>query len=215
MVKRDMESRFLSDQESAAEVGEVPYGTRGLGKWLQNGAQSDLPVPTAYRTPSASISTTATTSLTEADVNTMMQSNWDQTGVATTLSLFCGTALKKRFSSFTQTQFGSTNVASSVRIFTESQDSRKLTASIDIYEGDFGTLELILDAFLANDTTTAAVRAARGYGVDMEQVQIGFHTAPHNKPLPDLGGGPRSLVEAIACLCYQNPLKGIKFAATS
>lgn len=213
-AKRDIEARCLSDQDSQAEVGDTPYGTRGLGKWLQATAQSDLPVDEDYRTPSASITTTATSSLTETNVNDLLASNWDVTGKQDVLSTFCGMSLKRRFASFTQTQAGSSNVMSAIRMFTETMEARKITNAVDIYEGDGGTLELILTPFLAMESS-AAVRGARGYAVDMDLVHLGFHTAPHNKPLPDLGGGPRSLIEAIWCLCYLNPKKGIKFAATS
>jgi hypothetical protein len=214
-AKRDIESRCLSDKDSQAENGETPYGTRGMGEWLKATAQTDLPVPADYRTPTSSITTTATASMTEADVNNLLASNWEQTGKQDTLTLFCGMTLKRRFAGFTQTQFASTNVAASVRMFTDTLEARKITNVVDIYEGDGGTLELILDPFLARDNATAATRNARGYAVDMDLVQLGFHTAPRNKPLPDGGGGPRSLIEAIWCLCYLNPLKGIKFAAAS
>ena len=51
MLKRDVESAFGSDHESQVESGLSPYLTRGLGKWIQSSAQTDLPVDSNYLTP--------------------------------------------------------------------------------------------------------------------------------------------------------------------
>ena len=49
----------------------------------------------------------------------------------------------------------------------------------------------------------------------MDLIQILYHTPPQRRELPDLGGGPRELVLAIASLVVKNPLGLGKFAATS
>jgi hypothetical protein len=214
MIKRDIECAFCGDRESQAQAGLNPYRTRGLGKWIQATAQSDLPVGALYLTPAASIDTTATASLTEALVNGVLASIWDQTGDDKTYQLLCGRTLKAKFSSFTQTQFGSTNVAASIRVFNATLAEKKIVATIDVYEGDFGTLELMLTAWNANESAVA-VQRARGYVLDMELVSLAYHTPLNSRPLPDMGGGPRQLLEAIAALCVTNPLGLGKFAATS
>lgn len=215
MLKRDMECAAGSDRESQAQAGLNPYRTRGLGKWIQATAQTDLPVAALYLTPAASIDTTATASLTEALVNGVVASIWDQTGEDKTYQLICGRALRARFSTFAQVQFGSTNVASAIRTLTQSANERKLTNTIDVLEGDFGTIELIPSHWLANDTATVAVRRARGYLLDMELVSLAYHTPLVSRPLDDNGGGPRHLLYSIAAVCVTNPLGLGKFAATS
>ena len=214
MLKRDMECAFCADVDSQAQSGSTPYRTRGLGIWIQNGAQTDLPVAAAYRTPTASIDTTATASLTEANVNAVLQSVWDQTGSDNTFQLICGRALRSRFSTFTQYQTAATNVMAAMRMFTQNLNERKITATIDVYEGDFGTIELLPTAWNAADQA-AAVQRARGYLLNMDLIQLLYHTPPQRKPLPDLGGGPREMVYAIAALCVLNPLGLGKFAAAS
>jgi Family of unknown function (DUF5309) len=214
MLKRDMECAFCSDHESQAQAGALPYLTRGLGKWIQNGAQTDLPVNSSYRTPTASIDTTATTSVTELIVNGVVQSVWDQTGEDKTFQLVCGRVLRSRFSTFTQYQTASTNVMAAMRMFTEEAAKRKITSTIDVLEGDFGTIELMPTHWNANESA-AAVQRARGYLLDMDLLQILYHTPPQRKPLPDLGGGPREMVYAIASMIVKNPLGLGKFAATA
>jgi hypothetical protein len=216
-MKRSMEAAFCSDQEGVEQSGSTPYKTRGLGKWIQNGAQSDLPVNSAYRTPTASINTTATASLTENNIQDMLQSLYEQTGKAQTYSLVCGPALKRQFTSFTRTQFASTNVASAIRVLNQ-KDSSKIVSSVDIFEGDFGTLELIPSLFLAKDATgagAAAVQNGRGYVLDMDMVELRYNRKPRFQELEDRGGGPRGIVDAICALCVKSPLALGKFAPTA
>ena len=215
-MMRSMEAAFCSDQEGVEQSGATPYKTRGLGKWIQNGAQSDLPVNSAYRTPTASINTTVTASLTENNIQDMLQSLYEQTGKAQTYSLVCGPALKRQFTAFTRTQFASTNVASAIRVLNQ-KDSSKIVSTVDIFEGDFGTLELIPSLFLAKDATVnpAAVQNGRGYVLDMDMVELRYNRKPRFQELEDRGGGPRGIVDAICALCVKSPLALGKFAPTA
>jgi hypothetical protein len=216
MLKRDMEATFCSDQESREQSGSNAYLTRGLGKWIQNGAQSDLPVNSAYRTPTGSVNATATASLTENNIQDMLQSLYAQTGKVSTYSLVCGPTLKRQFTSFTRTQFASTNVASAIRVLNQ-KDENKIVSTVDIFEGDFGTLELIPSLFLAADAAVnaAAVQNGRGYVLDMDMVELRYNRKPRFQELEDRGGGPRGIVDAICALCVKSPLALGKFAPTA
>lgn len=209
-IKRSMEAAFCSDQESVEQSGSTPYKTRGLGKWIQNGAQTDLPVNANYRTPTASIVTTATASLTETSVQDMLQSIYEQTGKVSTYSLICGPNLKRAFTGFTRTQFASTNVAAAIRTLNSDAESKKIVSTVDIYEGDFGTLELIPSLFLAKDGNTAE-QLSRGYVLDMDMVELRYNRKPRFQELEDRGGGPRGIVDAICALCVKSPLALGKF----
>lgn len=209
-IKRKMEAAFCSDQESQEQSGSDPYLTRGLGKWIQNGAQTDLPVNSNYRTPTASIVTTATASLTESNVQDMLQSIYEQTGKVSTYSLICGPALKRAFTGFTRTQFASTNVAAAIRTLNQEAESKKLTSTVDIFEGDFGTLELIPSLFLAKDGSTDE-QLSRGYVLDMDMIELRYNRKPRFQELEDRGGGSRGIVDAICALCVKSPLGLGKF----
>ena len=209
-IKRSMEAAFCSDQESQEQSGSDAYLTRGLGKWIQNGAQTDLPVAAAYRTPTASVNTTATASLTEANVQDVLQSIYEQTGKVSTYSLICGPNLKRAFTGFTRTQFASTNVASAIRTLNTEAESKKITSTVDIFEGDFGTLELIPSLFLAKNASSAE-QLSRGYVLDMDMVELRYNRKPRFQELEDRGGGSRGIVDAICALCVKSPLGLGKF----
>lgn len=216
-LKRSMEATFCSDQESVEQSGATPYKTRGLGKWIQNGAQGDLPVAASYRTPTTSVNTTATASLTESNIQDILQSIYEQTGKSSTYSLVCGPALKRQFTSFTRTQFASSNVAAAIRVLNQ-KDESKIVSTVDIYEGDFGTLELIPSLFLAKDASGAsasAVQNGRGYVLDMDMVELRYNRKPRFQELEDRGGGSRGIVDAICALCVKSPLALGKFAPTA
>jgi hypothetical protein len=212
-LKRDMESAFCSSNDSQEQSGTNPYKTRGLGSWISSSAQTDLPVPASFRTPSASINTTATSSLTESDVAAVLQSVYEQTGTIDTMDLVTGPNLKKRFSEFTRYSSGS-NTALSTRQYTASLNDRTVISTVDTYIGDFGTINLVPTLFNAKDAA-AAVQSARGYLLNMDMLEVRYGRRPRFQELEDQGGGPRGLVDAIAALVCWNP-KGLgKFAATS
>jgi hypothetical protein len=212
-LKRDMESAFCSSNDSQEQSGTNPYKTRGLGSWISSSAQTDLPVPASFRTPSASINTTATSSLTESDVAAVLQSVYEQTGTIDTMDLVTGPNLKKRFSEFTRYSSGS-NTALSTRQYTASLNDRTVISTVDTYIGDFGTINLVPTLFNAKDAA-AAVQSARGYLLNMDMLESRYGRRPRFQELEDQGGGPRGLVDAIAALVCWNP-KGLgEFAATS
>jgi hypothetical protein len=214
-LKRDMESAFCSDNESQEQAGVTPFKTRGLGNWINNSAQTDLPVPTAFRTPSASVNSSATTAnLTEADVAAVLQSVYEQTGTIESMDLVCGPNLKKRFSEFTRYTSGGSNTALSTRQYTAPLNDRTIINAVDAYIGDFGSITLVPTLFNAKDQA-AAVSSARGYLLNFDMLESRYGRRPRFQELEDQGGGPRGLVDAIAALVCWNP-KGLgKFAATS
>jgi hypothetical protein len=215
-LKIDIEAILGSDNDSQVATGSVPYKTRGIGSWIASGAQADTAtaVPANFRTPAASINATATASLTEANVIDVMESIFKVRRARRNYDLVCGTSLKRAFTNFIRTQTGSTNVMSSVRMFSSNVDSKKIVNTIDIYESDFGTVSLHVSTYLANGAA-AAVSAARGYVLDMDLVSIGFNRKPRMEELEDRGGGRRGFCDAIFGVAVSNPSVLGKFAATT
>ena len=216
LTKRDIELTISSDNDAQADNGTVPYLTRGLGTWIQNGAQSVLPVNSNYRTPTASINTTATASFTESDAQGVLTSIYGQTGSFKEYDCVVGTSLKRAFSNLlfttgltTTSSSSSTLVAgaTAVRTFSRDANSDAYIASVDIFEGDFGRLKLHPSLFLPN--------AFRGYVLDMELLELRYTNLPEVTELPDAGGGPARLIKAVAGLVCKNPLGLGKFAASS
>lgn len=215
-LKIDIEAIMGSDNDSVVQSGSTPYRTRGIGSWISATAQADTAtaVPAAFRTPAASINTTATGSLTESGVIDVLESIFKVRRARRNYDLVCGTSLKRAFTNFIRTQTGSTNVMSSVRTFNSNVENKKIVNTIDIYEGDFGVLSLHVSTYLANGAA-AAVSAARGYVLDMDLVSIGFNRKPRMEELEDRGGGRRGFVDAIFGVAVANPSVLGKFAATT
>lgn len=213
-LKRDLEACVGSDQDRQADDGTVPYKMRALGDWIDSSGPSD--VPASYRTPAASIDTTATASLTEPLFNAVFQSVFEQTGKRSGYSLYAGTNLKKAISGFqrvtsTATQFG-------YRV-TEDAKTREITLRVDMYQTDWGPVNIIPDLWngIVSGGTLTSQSRARGYVINPELVGIGYMQgmAMYSQEFPNLGGGPRGEVRYVATLVCKSP-KGLgKFAATS
>jgi hypothetical protein len=78
----------------------------------------------------------------------------------------------------------------------------------EVFEGDFGQLRLHPSLFLKNFTV--------GYVIpfDMVEIRYGGNVAEVTN-LPDYGGGPARLIEAVAGLCVHNPLSFGKIDMTA
>jgi hypothetical protein len=213
-LARDIESAICSDNESQEQSGATPFKTRGLGSWI-GGTTTDLPIPAAYQTPAGSINNTAMSSLTEANVQSMLQSIYTVTGQINTMVLVCGPELKRKFTEFTRFATGSDSAQElSIRTFTQPTEARKITAKVDTFEGDFGTISLLPSLFNAKDQNEAT-QLRRGYLMDPNMLELRYGRRPRFQELEDQGGGPRGLIDAICALVCWNPKSLGKFYATS
>lgn len=215
-IARDIEAVLCADQDSQAESGTLPNLTRGLGSWISNSAQSDsaTAVPSAFRTPTGSISTATTANVTDTVVQALLQSIYTQTGQRKRLTGLVGPTLKRSFTAMTQVQFGSTNVASAVRVYNAELAAGIVGASVDLFVGDFGELELVPSMYLRTDVSEAASLCS-GFILDMDSISIRYNRRPRYTPLQDGGGGPRGIIDAIVGLQVDNPLQHAKIAAAS
>lgn len=212
-LKRSVESVLCSDQDSQADTGSVPYNCRGIGKWIQSTAQTDLPVPTAYLTPTASIDATAMASLTPSIFNGVMQSQYDETGQERVRPFLLGSILKKTVSNMAGYQ---PTVGSQTGVLrTESGSETTYVRNVMSFEGDFGKYEFHLSNWLNVNSTTGVNDKYRGYALDIDMHELRFFKPWDKRELPDLGGGRRGLVECIFGQLIKNPRGGAKFAATS
>lgn len=212
-IKRDIDAACCSDNDAQADNGTVGYKTRALGSTIKATAGTVLPIDSDYLTPSASIDTTALASLTPDLVNTVMQSMYGETGDDGTFMLLCGPSLKKRFTKMVGYQ---PDVASNTAIKRTSRgDAGKWQDNIHVWEGDFGTLELVMSNFLGWNFGTGAKDNRRGYVLDMNLIELRYQQPIKFDTLPNLGGGPRGLISTILGLCVKNPKGMAKFAASA
>jgi hypothetical protein len=204
--KRDQETTLLQNGVNGQlDTGAVPYLTASLGKWIDTtGPTVPRSVAAAFRTPTGSIDTTATASVTETIVQNVLKSVFDNTGMNGEFVLFAGSTLRRAFTDFTRTA-GSAGYRS--RVFNFDGASRTITQSTTVYEGDYGTVEIVSSNFIGNDYTTAGNTGKNvGYLCDMSKLHLRSLKRPSVESLPDLGGGPRILIETVGGLQVDNPL---------
>lgn len=209
-LKRDFEALISSDQEMD---GNNPQELRGLGKWIDNAAQATNPVPDAYRTPSASIDTTATGSLTDGTIGAVIQSVYEETGEpSTSFKLVCGPRLRSAITGL-QRAVGATPYQ-----VTDNAKMHEINLRVDEYYSDFGTIFVMPSVFLGRTSGVAGLTAesrARGYLLDMDSIEVLELDAMSGYEQKDEGAGRRGYAEYLATLCVKSPLKLGKFAATA
>ena len=216
-LKRDMEATFAcTNQASQADTGTggVPYLTGSLGNWLTSTNSSNIGAcasGSVFLPAAAAIDTTASASFTEAAVQNVLTAIYGNTGVFRDYDALLGTTLKRAFTNLTAgatatTANTSTIAATSVRTFNQELSSDTFKSSIDVFEGDFGRLVLHPSTFIGQKSgSTLSAQAYKGYVIPMDMLEIRYSKLPEVLTLPDSGGGPARLVQAIAGLVVKNP----------
>jgi hypothetical protein len=203
--KRDIDKVLLSDRDSAEDRGikGAGYALMGLGRVINDGtlawSDSMTAIPADYRTPAAQIYTGTLADLDEDDFKAMLKSVADNTGEVGEFTFYAGSTLKQHisdnFGNYRANKEGYTVV---VRTQTQSIDKRKFAASVvDIYEGEFGIFDVEWEPYLPSPK--------RGYGVNMDMVQLrpGFYL--DHTEMPYQGGGKSGLIESILGYEYGDP----------
>ena len=215
-IKRDMESTFMcTNQAAQADNGSTnAYLTGSLGNWLNSTNASNIGACASgspFLPASGAVDTTASASFTEATAQNVLTAIYSATGTFRDYDCILGTTLKRAFTNLTAsgttvTLNSNSIAATSVRTFNQDLSSDTFKASIDLFEGDFGRLILHPTTFIGGKNGTAlSAQATKGYVIPMDMVEVRYAKLPQVKDLPDAGGGPARLVEAIAGLVVKNP----------
>lgn len=216
-LKRDMEATFMcSNQGAVADNGSNAYLTGSLGNWLNADSAGNIGAVasgSAFKPASGAVITTATASITEGVIQDVLTAIYGNTGTFRDYDCILGSTLKRAFTNLTASGSvanspGTTNTytQTAVRTFNQELGSDTFKASIDIFEGDFGRLILHPSTFIGGKNgTTFVSQATKGYIIPMDMVEVRYAKLPQVKQLPDAGGGPARLVEAIAGLVCKNP----------
>ena len=194
-LKRDFESAICSNQDRQAEAGAgTPYKTRGMFNWL--GTPAD--VPAAFRC--AAFDTTATQ--TETTFNSVLQELYEANGMpGGQLTLIAGPALKSQISDFSRAV---ASVQSTYQV-TQTAESKKITLSVNLYDGDFGTVAIVPSVFLSRTSGSATVDGDAGLLIDPEYVSVFTLKAESRSELEDQGGGQRGFADLIAGISCDSP----------
>ena len=217
-IKRDMESTFMCTNQPAqmdTGVGGNAYRTGSLGNWLNADNSANIGACAAgspFKPASGAIDGTAAASFVEATAQNVLTAIYSATGTFRDYDCILGSTLKRAFTNLTAS--GSVVVttpntgvaATSVRTFNQDLGADTFKASIDVFEGDFGRLILHPTQFIGSTPgTTLTATPTKGYVIPMDMVEVRYAKLPQVKNLPDSGGGPARLVEAIAGLVVKNP----------
>ena len=197
-IKRDLEAAVCSSQDRQADSGAgAPYKTRGMFKWLGVGGQpSDVP---AF---AQNVANDTTGTQTEATFNSVLQELYEANGMpGGQLTLIAGPQLKKEISDFAR-QAGGAGFSFSV---TQPAESKKITLTVNLYEGDFGTVAVLPSVFLNRTSGSSTIDGDAGLLIDPEYVAIHTLKAESNSELENQGGGRRGFCDVIAGLACHMP----------
>ncbi len=197
-VKRSIESAFCSAQDRQADAGAgAPYKTRGMLKWLGVGGQpSDIP---AF---AQNVANDTTGTQTEATFNSVLQELYEANGMpGGQLTLLAGPSLKKEISNFSR-QLAATN---GTYVVNQDAESKKITLSVNIYEGDFGNVFVTPSLFINRTSGSDTVDADAGLLIDPEYVSMMSLKAESVTELENQGGGRRGFVDVVAGLACLSP----------
>lgn len=216
----DIEAAIGSDNEMNLPTGSSGPGNgghfRGMGVWMQNGAQSINPVPEAYRMATDQIIATNLGDWTEAAFKTMMQSNYLKTGRKKSFQAVMGAKAKTATDDWTikaADQPVSTVMAFS-RTWERSAEKRMLGDVVDRLISSFGAVNIFTSNRLAAFSGTGHPER-RVYVFDPENWDLCLIQPVQYHELPDLGGGPRFYYDAMVGLRCYNPLSGGKVAVSA
>jgi hypothetical protein len=216
---RDIEVALGSDNDVQVGSGTQPNKCRGIGGWLTTAiTTSGYEVSTNFTPVAGQVNTTAAASITEAEVQTILQNTWDRGNAQDDdeYKLVCGSSLRKQFSTFTATASG-TNAYATVRTYNADLAKKVIWATVDRFEGDFGKITLLPTHWNAHTAVggTSAKNLGRGYGLKPDLWQLVWKWMPKIKPLPDQGGGERFMVHAYWGLRCFNPGGNFTFKPTA
>jgi len=193
-MKRDIEATVAGTQDRAVEDGSATaYAMRGLGNWLASATPAD--VPSAYRTPAASIHSTG--ALTESAFNGLVASIFEKTGTVDALTLVAGTTLRRTISGFARSD-GNTN--ENVFHVNQMATDKEITLSVNTYDSDFGIITII------NGNPACMPSATTGYLINPDYIGVAELMSIGSTRLPNQGGGERGFIDAALTLQVYSPL---------
>jgi len=205
-LKRNVEATLISDNEMSSEDGAgTPYKLRGLGKWLQNGAQAVNPVPSDFRTGTDSLHLTGAFS--ESTLNNLITGIYRETGSTESLTLVADTALRRKISDFAR--FGAdvadgTNAG--VRRVSYNGNEAQITLSVEVYQSDHGMVSIVN---MNPDTAPDTSNKDTGYLINPEYFGVSELIPMGSTRLPNLGAGERGYVDcALTSLVYHPQAHG-------
>jgi hypothetical protein len=202
-MSSDMEVNFLEDNDHREDNKVVGYLTRGVGSWMSTSAQALYPVDSNFRPPSASVITTAWSSVTEDGVRGMLQSIWEETKSNEMLTAWAGSDAIKGISDW---QHRIPSSASTVNpAVKRTFKDKTITRAVRHYEGDFMDVEYVPNPWLVFLTGSASARKGRVYYQHRSKWEIRWNQKPRVYRPEFKGGSYEAFMDAIVMQVCKNP----------
>lgn len=217
LVKRMIEQQILSEDDTQADNGSVGYRMRGIGSWLASSAQSVLPVPSAIRPDSATIYSSALSSLTESAFRTCLEAAYQAKKAPLMLTGIVGIDLKAIIDDWTNV-YPTASSTSQPRSVYRVEGNDTYQQVVNQVKFSVGEASLMLSEFIARDTSTGATTATsrkKGYFVDPSMWDLAYMEKPANTNLSPDGSGIRGYIDAVAILRCYNPLAQVHIKSAS
>ena len=215
-MAREMEASAASDQGEQADAGDGNTGNkyRGLGTWIQAGAQTDAGavVDATIRPATAQIYSDTKANLTEDNVKLCLESAWKATGSKGMKVGFVGSKLKKQFGTFQFYIPTSLNTQATARIITRNEDATVLGNTVDVYDSDWGKVELHMTRWNAHENFGGTTTKAdwRGYFLNSERWAWLWNQKPTVYKPEFKGGSYKAAIDAILMFLCWNPIGEVK-----
>jgi len=187
-IKEGIEIEVLSDQEGQADRGPGNgFKFRGLGKWINNSAQADFPVPSAVRTPTSQIYSGTLTDFNETIFVGLMQTRWSNNGTMSRLFGAFAAALQAKMDDF-HSKVPTVANFTDQRSFNSNQTDT-ISKMVTFYKTTWGEAEFHPVYFMPSDQ--------RGYLLDLEHVKWHpFGKGTYTEDLAPDGSGERKMLKA-------------------
>lgn len=218
-MAREMECSAASDQVEKADAGDQVNGNqfRSVGAWVSATATADdgKAVDASILPDAAQIYTDTKANLTEDAIKTCLEAAWKKTGSKGMKLGFVGSKLKKQFGSFQFYIPTSLNTQATARIITRDEDATVLGNTVDVYDSDWGKVELHMTRWNANEAFTGGSTTKadwRGYFLNSERWAWLWNQKPTVYKPEFKGGSYKAAIDAIVMFLCWSPVGEIKIA---
>lgn len=188
-MKRDMEMMLLDNVSASAASSGTARRTAGLPAFLRTntsfvagGADPTLSGTTEGFPNAAATSGTVPVVFAEANLNSVIEKCWNE-GAAPSL-IMCNGGNKRRIS---------TAFTGNSSRYKDAIDKR-LVASIDFYDSDFGELTVVPNRFMRTNNPSGSNNSYNVFVLDPEYLALAFLDTMQQKPLAETGHALRTLV---------------------
>lgn len=219
-MAREIECSAAGDQGEYVDDGKVGHKFRSVGVWVQATAQTDagMVVDASIRPNALQVYSDVKANLTEDAIKNALQQAWKQTGTKAMKAGFVGTALKKQFGMYQFYIPTSLNTQATARIITRNEDATVLGNTVDVYDSDWGKIELHLTrwnaqpGFQAAGVSSATQGDWRGYFLNTERWAFLWNQKPTVYKPEFKGGSYKAAIDAIIMFLCWNPIGEVKVA---